>query len=184
MYFYVVVITRKMAAGTDVRCLDQAFATVSEKLSLREGLKSQQSAALKQLVEGHDLFINLPTGFGKSVIFQAAPIVLDFVRSVDHAETESEGDLHEDAEKYLVIVVLPLKALVIEQLERVRKIGLQAADITSGVTDSVLENISKLSIIFSSPETLCGHRGKELLQAVRGRCSALFIDESHCVTKW
>ena len=56
---------------------NDAVEFAAQKLGLPK-LKSQQSNALRQFVQGHDLFVNLPTGFGKSIIFQAAPIILDF----------------------------------------------------------------------------------------------------------
>ena len=80
----------------------------------------------------------------------------------------------------MVFVVLLLKAIAVDQLDRVEKIGINAADITTEVEDDVLE----YSIIFARPETLCGPRGKELLKAVTSRCYAVFVDESHCVSKW
>ena len=79
----------------------------------QEGLRN----ALKQFTQGNDLFVNLPTGFGKSVIFQAAPVIIDFLKKdvvvgeFGNAETDTGG-----GEKALVIVVLPLKALAVDQL--------------------------------------------------------------------
>ena len=66
----------KMAARIDQRCLDESFDFVSRTFSLPEGLKSQQSAALKQFVEGHDLTlkrgstfsVTIPHHLGKHVI--------------------------------------------------------------------------------------------------------------------
>ena len=43
--------------------------------------KEKQSKALKELILGRDTFVNLPTGSGKSLIFQAFPIVLDHMES-------------------------------------------------------------------------------------------------------
>ena len=40
-----------------------------------EKLFSQQFEALKTFVSGTDVFLNLPTGFGKSLVFQMAPLV-------------------------------------------------------------------------------------------------------------
>ncbi|XP_033632230.1 probable ATP-dependent DNA helicase RecS [Asterias rubens] len=69
-------------------------------------------------------------------------------------------------------------------LDRVSKLGLEAADITSDIPDHVLEQSPKYSILFASPESLCSSKGKELLLLVKNRCCGLFVDESHCVSKW
>ncbi len=153
--------------------LDEALDFAAQTSGLE--FKSHQTTALRQLVQGHDIFVNLPTGFGKSIIFYAATIVLDFLNE------HQTGEIHDKA---LVFVVLPLQALAVDQLDRVKKIGLNAADITTEVKDDVLEHSQDYSIIFASPETLCGPRGKELLKAVKTRCAAVFVDESHCIIKW
>ena len=43
-------------------------------------LRSIQREALEKLVSGEDVFVIQPTGSGKSLIFQAAPIVFDVVK--------------------------------------------------------------------------------------------------------
>ena len=151
--------------------IDEAIDFAAKKLVLGK-LKEQQVCALQQFVSGHDIFINLPTGFGKSVIFQAATVVLDFLNADDGGN------------KALVIVVVPLKALAVDQLDRARQLGIEAADITSHIPDCILEEAEKFSILFASPESLCSTNGRALLRSVRSRCYGLFVDESHCVSKW
>ena len=119
-----------------------------------------------------------PPGLGKSVIFQASTFVVDFLKDVDGNRPSHASN------KALVIVVLPLKALAVEQLDRACKLGLEAADITSDIPVHVLEQSNKYAILFASPEILCTTIGKELLLLVKNRCCGLFVDESHCVSKW
>ena len=45
------------------------------------GFKEKQSKALKELTLGRNAFVILPTGSGKSLIFQAFPILLDHMES-------------------------------------------------------------------------------------------------------
>ena len=42
-----------------------------------ENLLEEQQKSLREFLEGHDIFINLPTGFGRSLIFQCLPIAAD-----------------------------------------------------------------------------------------------------------
>ena len=49
------------------------------KMGLRP-LKVKQREALHSFVEGHDTFVSLPTGYGKSVIYGMLPFVFDKLR--------------------------------------------------------------------------------------------------------
>ena len=71
----------------------------------------------------HDGFVWLPTGFGKSLRFQALPFVFDCKRSLVSADVESRS---------AVIVVAPLVALMVEQVQRLREEGINAVIISSG----------------------------------------------------
>ena len=144
-----------------------------------DSLKPQQSQALDAYLRGRDLFVCLPTGFGKSLIFQAAPMCWDFLRDVPN---------HTDIPKALVIVVVPLKSLALDQLARCQTIGLEAAIAIGDIGDDVMNGAAqgKYSVVFVSPEALQSDRGREFLQldSVYHRLCGLFIDESHCVSKW
>ena len=43
-------------------------------------LKEKQIEVIYTFVSGHDTFVSLPTGYGKSVIFAALPLVFDGLR--------------------------------------------------------------------------------------------------------
>ena len=62
------------------------------------------------------VFVSLPTGFGKSVIFQALPIVFDFY-------TGKSG--------HIVIVVSPLLSLIKDQWERLPHIGISSISLSN-----------------------------------------------------
>ena len=95
----------------------------------------------------HDLFISLPTGFGKSVIFQGAHLCMDFLR----AKNEDP-----DVARSVVIVVMPLKSLVADQLQKASNLHIEVADLSGGLTDTIQEGLhaGKYSLILASPETL------------------------------
>lgn len=60
--------------------ISKAFDRVCEKFGITE-LNKYQKEAITQIVQRKtDVFINLPTGFGKSLIYQALPLVCDTVR--------------------------------------------------------------------------------------------------------
>ena len=59
-------------------------------------LKTEQQEAIRQFVLGRDVFVSLPTGYGKSVCYFPLPFVFDRLRRVD--------------KKSIVVVVSPLVA--------------------------------------------------------------------------
>ena len=81
------------------------------------GFKEKQSEALKELILGRDTFVNLPTGSGKSLIFQAFPIVLA------HMESCSQHSI--------VVVISPLLPLMKDQVNYLQSKGLWSLEIST-----------------------------------------------------
>ena len=69
-----------------------------------------------QRASGQDVFVNLPTGFGKSVIFQAAPFCWDFLRQIQAGSPSS--------------IAIVISALMKDQLNSLSTRGIQAAYLT------------------------------------------------------
>ena len=65
-------------------------------------LRGRDNGHRVQRASGQDVFVNLPTGFGKSVIFQAAPFCWDFLRQIQAGSPSS-----------IAIVISPLSALIL-----------------------------------------------------------------------
>lgn len=55
---------------------EAAIAEATSEMGLQE-LKKKQKEAVLTFVEGHDTFVALPTGYGKSVIYAILPLVFD-----------------------------------------------------------------------------------------------------------
>lgn len=120
----------------------------------------------------NDIFITSSTGAGKSLIFQLPAIYL--------------GKKH----GCLTIVVEPIKALMKDQIEILRRAGYQKADaLNSDLTPSdkerVLKNVSegKIDILYLSPETLLAYHPIDKIIGDR-QIGLMIIDESHIVTAW
>ena len=64
-----------MAAAGELRCVDSAIASVIEDIDTTFILKEEQRTAIKAFVDRKDVFAVLPTAFGKSLIYQLAPMV-------------------------------------------------------------------------------------------------------------
>jgi len=128
-----------------------------------------QEAAMQSVVAGRDTLAVLPSGAGKTAIYQVAGQLLD-------------GP---------VVVVSPLIALQRDQVERLAEIEDRAgrpaqlnSTMSPGDQREVLESLGDGSVrfVFLAPEQLAK---PEVVDAVRGARPALFVvDEAHCVSAW
>ena len=142
-------------------------------------LKPEQKESVRYVYEGKDVFVWLPTGFGKSLCYEMLPFVFD----VKRGRVDS-----------LVIVVSPLVSLMIDQVRSLRRRGVQAAIMSSAGACgtecfSLLateEDMSKSKLLFCAPEALVRGRWREALEQSELSCRivAVVVDEAHCVSKW
>ena len=85
---------------------DRALSFALCKLHSRDlMLKTQQKEAIRHVWEGKDVFVLLPTGFGKSMIYEVLPFLFDFKLGRIHGPVKS-----------LVVVVSPLLSLMADQV--------------------------------------------------------------------
>src|SRR5215208_3142376 len=128
-----------------------------------EQLRPGQEEAVRSVTAGRDTLVVMPTGSGKSAIYQLAALVLD-------------GP---------TIVVSPLLAL---QRDQVEAIGDDAAALNSQLSDSrredVLERLEEdeLEFVLLAPEQLADEATVERLAAASP--SLFVVDEAHCVSEW
>ena len=107
-----------------------------------DSLKELQRRGLEALIKGQDVFIVQPTGSGKSLIFQSAPIVFDIVKPLQRG-------------KLIAIVISPLVSLMEDQVGFLKSIGIMAEFVGDGQKD---ENAKKMveqgecQIVYGSPE--------------------------------
>ena len=121
------------------------------------------------------MFVNKPTGYGKSIIFQMAP-----------AKYTQDNMWKTRA---ILIVTCPLVALMQDQVSRLQSLGINVAYITSDQTGSVLKKIEngEYNLVFMSPEsTLDNERWRSMIMSPLFSKSlmGIAVDEVHCVTQW
>ena len=109
----------------DARNLD---VDVDEALEKACRVFSQQKKAIKAFISRKDVLVNLPTGFGKSLIFQIASVV--------HAELSKVNNTF--AAKPLVIVISLLVGLIRGQKNTLRALGIRTGSI--GAENLAIEN--------------------------------------------
>jgi ATP-dependent DNA helicase RecQ len=131
-----------------------------------ERLRPEQEAAMVALLEGHDALVALPTGYGKSLIYQVPAMILERP----------------------TIVVSPLIALMADQERALRSRGVPVIMLHSGLRSAErrdalerLEGGGRL-IVLTTPETLESRATAPCFE--RARPALLCVDEAHCISEW
>ena len=125
-----------------------------------------QREIIESIGSGHDTLGLMPTGGGKSITFQVPAL----------------------AQEGTCIVITPLIALMKDQVDNLRRRGISAAAIYSGLTREeiivTLENaiFGAVKLLYVSPERL----SSDLFQAKLRHMKVSFItvDEAHCISQW
>ncbi|XP_068756880.1 probable ATP-dependent DNA helicase RecS [Montipora capricornis] len=141
-------------------------------------LKVKQVICLESLYLKKDLVAVLPTGYGKSLVFQVLPRLLR-----EREETRATTSVT----KSVVFVVSPLNALMYDQISKLRARGVEAAVL--GVKKGIDADSPVISqweagyeIVFCHPEAfLSCNNGLEVLQSsvYLSAVKAVVVDEAH-----
>lgn len=139
-------------------------------------LYPEQEECLKAILQGKDVYASLPTGYGKLLIFYAAPIVADEV--FEHPRGSSK-----------IIITSPLKTLMEDQVAYLKSLGLSAIALHDEQSKEILKDVEKgrFTYVFASPERMLSvNRWRKLLSSdgYRRFLMAITIDEAHCISQW
>ena len=147
-------------------------------------LKNGQRKSMEAFLDNRDAMVILPTGHGKSLIYQSAPYLHDFSR---HSSVCSCKEDDHVPTKSIAVIVSPLIALMKDQVASLKRSGVTALYIgETTAEEDVLMKEGRYSLLFSSPEGILSARGTRLLTSAvyRNNVCGIFVDESHCIVKW
>ena len=125
-----------------------------------------QRHIIESIGSGHDTLGLMPTGGGKSITFQVPAL----------------------AQEGTCIVITPLIALMKDQVDHLRRRGIKAAAIYSGLTREeiilTLENaiFGGIKLLYVSPERLSSELFQTKLRHMK--VSFITVDEAHCISQW
>ncbi|MFN7011416.1 MAG: DNA helicase RecQ [Allorhizobium sp.] len=128
--------------------------------------RGKQAAVVERVVAGGDAVVLFPTGAGKSLCFQVPALCRDGVG----------------------IVVSPLIALMRDQVEALKQLGVRAAALNSSLSREEYVEVRRavsagdLDLLYVTPERVVTPAFRDMIGDAR---IALFaIDEAHCVSQW
>jgi ATP-dependent DNA helicase RecQ len=128
--------------------------------------RPNQAPVIEALLQGRDVMTLMPTGGGKSLCFQIPALL-----------REGAG-----------IVVSPLIALMQDQVDALRQLGIRAAFLNSTLSTQATRETEqalldgRLDLLYIAPERLLTGQMLELLD--RSAVALFAIDEAHCVSQW
>ncbi len=131
-----------------------------------ENFRDRQEEIVRHILEGNNALVIMPTGSGKSVLYQLPALLLPD----------------------LTLIISPLIALMKDQVDGLTKKGIDAAFINASLSKSEREKRQerlkkgKYKLLYVTPERF---RKEEFLEVIRTRKISLFaVDEAHCISEW
>lgn len=131
-----------------------------------EGFREGQQQVIESVVAGCDTLALMPTGAGKSLLYQVPTM----------------------AREGICIVITPLVALMKDQVDSLHRRGINAVAIHSGLShrsiDIALDNCvyGDVKFLYIAPERI----GNEMFRArvAKMNVSLIAVDEAHCISQW
>ena len=131
-----------------------------------DDFRGPQQAIVEHVAAGNDALVLMPTGGGKSLCYQVPSLLRD-----------GTG-----------IVISPLIALMQDQVEALRQLGVRAEYLNSTLDAETAARVERelvageLELLYVAPERLLTGRFLSLL--ARSRIARFAIDAAHCVSQW
>ncbi|MCR2031361.1 DNA helicase RecQ [Alistipes timonensis] len=131
--------------------------------------KGNQEAVIRNVLEGNDTFVLMPTGGGKSLCYQLPALLMDGV----------------------AIVISPLIALMKNQVDAMRTFSAEsgiAHFLNSSLNKTAVAQVradvlaGKTKLLYFAPESLTKEDNVAFLHKIK--VSFYAIDEAHCISEW
>ncbi|MGV9939942.1 DNA helicase RecQ [Streptomyces sp. NPDC003401] len=157
---------REMPATTEMPGTESEALATLHRVFGYESFRGEQGEVIEHVVAGGDAVVLMPTGGGKSLCYQIPSLV-----------RPGTG-----------VVVSPLIALMQDQVDALRALGVRAGFVNSTQDFDERRTVEaeflagELDLLYLAPERLRLDATLNLLS--RGKISVFAIDEAHCVSQW
>ena len=134
-----------------------------------DSFKGNQESVIRNVLDGKDTFVLMPTGGGKSLCYQLPALMMDGV----------------------AIVISPLIALMKNQVDAMRTFSMEdgvAHFLNSSLNKAAVAKVKsdvlegKTKLLYFAPESLTKEDNVNFLRKIR--ISFYAIDEAHCISEW
>lgn len=153
--------------------MSETYKTVLQEVFGFSSLRPFQKNVFEAMINEKDVFVISPTGSGKSLCFQLPALL-------------QEG---------ICIVLSPLRSLIFDQVEALKKKGIKAellnGDLPKTKKNKLFQELEKnypsIKLLYSTPESImCNEETKVIFQDLfqRGLLNRIVLDEAHCISTW
>lgn len=131
-----------------------------------DSFRGEQEEVIRNVLQGKNTFVIMPTGAGKSLCFQLPAVMM-------------EGT---------ALVISPLIALMKNQVDQLQAFGIEAGFLNSSMNRGDYEATKQkvlngtLKLLYVAPESLVKEEFIEFLK--QAKISFLAVDEAHCISEW
>ncbi len=153
-----------MSVGADISLKDNL-----KKYFGFDAFKGNQEVVIRNVLEGNDSFVLMPTGGGKSLCYQLPSLIMDGT----------------------AIVISPLIALMKNQVDAMRGFSTEegiAHFLNSSLTKTQMQKVKqdvkdgKTKLLYVAPESLTKEENILFLKQIK--ISFYAVDEAHCISEW
>ena len=170
--------TRNSASQQQFSWTGEVWTAIQKRFHM-QGFRPNQLEAINSTLSGKDTFVLMPTGGGKSLCYQLPSIV------------------RSGTTKGVTVVISPLLSLMEDQVDHLKRLGIQAFLINGECSrehrDLIYDGLSKnspedyIQLLYVTPE-MVNNSGRILNELGklyrRGKLARIVIDEAHCVSQW
>ncbi|MGE5683063.1 MAG: DNA helicase RecQ [Bacillota bacterium] len=145
--------------------MDRAKKILKDTFGYNE-FRPLQSEIIQNILNRKDTLVVMPTGGGKSICYQIPALIFNG----------------------LTVIVSPLISLMKDQVEQLRLLGINAAQLNNSISSdeyrTTISNIrnGKAKLLYLAPESLFKDEIQELLSEIK--IDAIAVDEAHCISEW
>ncbi|KAF7545737.1 hypothetical protein G7046_g9489 [Stylonectria norvegica] len=175
-------------------CTDIGF-TLRRQFN-KDDFRPHQREIIEAALDGHDVYVQAATSFGKSLCFQLPAVIDQGSKSTNlDAQSFSSNLAYKlTCDTKVTIVVSPLLSLMINQVDALRASKIDASSLNSNtpypervrIEKDLQTGHPKTRLLYVTPELCSGARFRERLEIVHKQkeLARIAIDEAHCISEW